>query len=95
MTRPFPGTVSTWWLDSASHRTDPGDETRVRDQGVQRARPTPRETNLIARNSVPASAEPLEDVMEFLVEFDINGPDGTPGTEVADRQTAEASAAAR
>jgi hypothetical protein len=33
--------------------------------------------------------------MEFLVEFDINGPDGTPGTEVADRQTAEASAAAR
>jgi len=33
--------------------------------------------------------------LEFLVEFDINGPDGTPGTEVADRQTAEASAAAK
>src|SRR4051794_27284024 len=71
----------------------PGDETRVRDQGVQQARVTPRETNLIARNSVPASAEPVEDVMEFLVEVDINGPDGTPGTEVADRQTAEASGA--
>jgi muconolactone delta-isomerase len=33
--------------------------------------------------------------MEFLVEFDINVPDGTPGSEVADRQTAEASAAAK
>jgi muconolactone D-isomerase len=32
--------------------------------------------------------------MELLVEFDINVPDGTPGSEVADRQTAEASAAA-
>src|SRR5260370_7242102 len=42
-----------------------------------------------------ASAEPLEDIMEFLVEFDINVPDGTPGSEVADRQTAEASAAAK
>jgi muconolactone D-isomerase len=37
----------------------------------------------------------LEDVMEFLVEFDIDVPDGTPQTEVADRQTAEASAAAK
>jgi hypothetical protein len=46
-------------------------ETRARDQGVRRARPTPGETNLTARNSVPASAEPLEDVMEFLVGFDI------------------------
>ena len=33
--------------------------------------------------------------MEFLVEFDINVPDGTPGSEVAERQTAEASAAAK
>ena len=33
--------------------------------------------------------------MEFLVEFDINVPDGTPGSEVEDRQTAEASAAAK
>lgn len=33
--------------------------------------------------------------MEFLVEFDINVPDGTPGAEVVDRQTAEASAAAQ
>ncbi len=33
--------------------------------------------------------------MEFLVEFDIDVPDGTPGSEVADRQTAEASAAAQ
>jgi muconolactone D-isomerase len=32
--------------------------------------------------------------MEFLVEFDANVPDGTPGPEVLDRQTAEASAAA-
>ncbi|HEY2603027.1 MAG TPA: muconolactone Delta-isomerase family protein [Thermoleophilaceae bacterium] len=33
--------------------------------------------------------------MEFLVEFDVNVPDGTPESEVADRQTAEASAAAK
>jgi muconolactone D-isomerase len=33
--------------------------------------------------------------MEFLVEFDITVPDGTPGSEVADRQAAEASAAAK
>jgi muconolactone D-isomerase len=37
----------------------------------------------------------LEDVVEFLVEFDIDVPDGTPGTEVADRETAEACAAAK
>jgi muconolactone D-isomerase len=37
----------------------------------------------------------MEDVMEFLVEFEINVPDGTPGSEAADRQTAEASAAAK
>jgi muconolactone D-isomerase len=35
------------------------------------------------------------DAMEFLVEFDIDVPDGTPESEVADRQTAEASAAAQ
>src|SRR3954471_3448708 len=33
--------------------------------------------------------------MEFLVEFDITVPDGTPESEVVDRQTAEASAAAQ
>jgi muconolactone delta-isomerase len=33
--------------------------------------------------------------MEFLVEFDVDVPDGTPETEVADRQAAEASAAAK
>jgi muconolactone delta-isomerase len=32
--------------------------------------------------------------MEFLVEFDVDIPDKTPSSEVADRQTAEASAAA-
>jgi muconolactone D-isomerase len=31
--------------------------------------------------------------MEFLVEFDVTVPDGTPESEVSDRQTAEASAA--
>src|SRR3954454_6389357 len=35
------------------------------------------------------------DAMEFLVQFDIDVPDGTPGSDVADRQTAEASAAAQ
>src|SRR4051812_8591648 len=33
--------------------------------------------------------------MEFLVEFDINVPEGAPASEVADRQIAEASAAAK
>jgi muconolactone D-isomerase len=33
--------------------------------------------------------------MEFLVEFDIEVPDGTPQSEVADRQAAEASAATK
>ena len=33
--------------------------------------------------------------MEFLVEFEVNVPDGTPDAEVKDRQRAEASAAAR
>jgi muconolactone delta-isomerase len=33
--------------------------------------------------------------MEFLVEFDVNIPDGTPKHEVEDRERAEASAAAR
>jgi len=33
--------------------------------------------------------------MEFLVEFEINVPDGTPESELADRQAAEASAAAK
>jgi muconolactone D-isomerase len=37
----------------------------------------------------------LEEVMEFLVEFGVNIPDETPGSEVADRQAAEASAAAK
>jgi muconolactone D-isomerase len=33
--------------------------------------------------------------MEFLVEFDVNVPDGTPESEVEDRERAEASAARR
>jgi muconolactone D-isomerase len=33
--------------------------------------------------------------MEFLVEFQVNVPDGTPEPEVEDRERAEASAAAR
>jgi muconolactone D-isomerase len=32
--------------------------------------------------------------MEILVEFDINVPDGAPGSEVLDRRTAEVYAAA-
>ena len=32
--------------------------------------------------------------MEFLVEFEVTVPDGTPESEVKDRETAEASAAA-
>src|SRR3954451_3541441 len=55
---------------------------RVRDQGVQRTQPAPGQSN-------------LEDVMDFLVQFDVDVPDGTPETEVADRQTPEASAAAK
>ncbi len=33
--------------------------------------------------------------MEFLVEFEVNIPDGTPESEVKDRESAEASAAAK
>jgi muconolactone D-isomerase len=33
--------------------------------------------------------------MEFLVEFDVNIPDGTPESELEDRERAEASAARR
>jgi len=33
--------------------------------------------------------------MEFLVEFEVNIPEGTPESEVEDRENAEASAAAR
>jgi muconolactone D-isomerase len=33
--------------------------------------------------------------MEFLVEFDVNIPHGTPESEVKDRENAEASAAAK
>ncbi|HEY3189848.1 MAG TPA: muconolactone Delta-isomerase family protein [Solirubrobacteraceae bacterium] len=33
--------------------------------------------------------------MEFLVEFEINVPDGTPASEVKDRENAEAAAAAK
>src|SRR6266704_6816256 len=33
--------------------------------------------------------------MEFLVEFEVNVPDGTPESEVKDRERAEASAAAK
>ena len=33
--------------------------------------------------------------MEFLVEFEVNVPDGTPESEIRDRELAEASAAAK
>ena len=33
--------------------------------------------------------------MEFLVEFEFHVPDGAPASEVSDRETAEASAAAK
>jgi muconolactone delta-isomerase len=33
--------------------------------------------------------------MEFLVEFEVNIPDGTPESDVKDREAAEASAAAK
>ncbi|HEV8528688.1 MAG TPA: DUF3237 domain-containing protein [Actinomycetes bacterium] len=33
--------------------------------------------------------------MEFFVEFEVNVPDGTPGSEVEDRESAKASAAAK
>ena len=36
-----------------------------------------------------------EQTMEFLVEFDVNVPNGTPDDEVEARQRAEASAAAK
>jgi muconolactone D-isomerase len=34
-------------------------------------------------------------MMEFLVEFEVNVPDGTPESEVKERENAEASAAAK
>jgi muconolactone delta-isomerase len=34
-------------------------------------------------------------MMEFLVEFEVNVPDGTPVAEVKDRENAEASVAAK
>jgi muconolactone delta-isomerase len=36
-----------------------------------------------------------EDIVEFLVEFEVNIPDGAPESEVKNRETAEASAAAK
>jgi muconolactone D-isomerase len=39
--------------------------------------------------------ERKEDVVEFLVEFEVEVPDGTPGSEVEERTRAEAAAAAR
>jgi muconolactone D-isomerase len=41
----------------------------------------------------PASRK--EDIMEFLVEFEVNVPDGTPASEVQHRENAEATAAAK
>src|SRR5258708_17691766 len=35
------------------------------------------------------------DILEFLVEFDIKVPDGTPESEVAERERAEAAASAK
>src|SRR3954453_19145476 len=66
-----------------SQRTDPrARRTRVPDQGVQRTQPAPGQSN-------------LEDVMDFLVQFDVDVPDGTPEPEVSDREPAEAAAAAK
>jgi hypothetical protein len=36
-----------------------------------------------------------EEIMEFVVELDVNVPDGTPDAEVKARELAEASAAAK
>src|SRR3954468_18495068 len=38
---------------------------------------------------------PKEDIMEFLVEFELDVPDGTPEADVNNRKDAEASAAAK
>ncbi len=46
-------------------------------------------------NGRVASFPGREDIMEFLVEFEVNVPDGTPESEVKDRESAEASAAAK
>jgi len=52
----------------------------------------------VVTESPPAGLQPHqreEDIMEFLVEFEINVPDGTPASEVKDRENAEAAAAAK
>jgi muconolactone delta-isomerase len=47
-----------------------------------------------AADSDDARPLPREDAIEFLVEFEVNVPAGTPESEVRDRERAEASAAA-
>jgi muconolactone delta-isomerase len=45
--------------------------------------------------SPPTLKERQKKTMEVLVEFEVNVPDGTPDAEVKDRESAEASAAAK
>ena len=59
-----------------------GEETRAGDENVQRGTTNSRRDQPVAGNSASASAQPLEGVMEFLVEFDIDVPDGALGSEV-------------
>jgi muconolactone D-isomerase len=47
------------------------------------------------RDRPPLEAQGEEDIMEFLVEFEIDVPDETPESEVSARETAEAAAAAK
>jgi muconolactone D-isomerase len=49
----------------------------------------------VRRRSCSRSVDSKEHMMEFLVEFEVNVPDGTPVAEVKDRENAEASAAAK
>jgi hypothetical protein len=46
----------------------------------------PRETKWIARNSVPASSEPLDDVMALLADFNIDVPEETPRCRASSRR---------
>jgi muconolactone D-isomerase len=43
----------------------------------------------------PLPGDKKEDVMEFLVEFEVEVPEGTPASEVEQRTRAESTAAAR
>jgi muconolactone D-isomerase len=49
----------------------------------------------LGAGAAPVETHPKEHVMEFLVDFEVNVPDGTPDSEVTDREHAEALAAAK